>query len=85
MRQKRRKKTKEPKKPARIVVGVRFLSNPGTVYHYEVPERARPVRGDMYIAENDRGTSVVVVVSVGRKPDEYDGPLKLITMKVVNL
>lgn len=47
-------------------VGVRFERSPAKIYHYHVKDIRKVVRGDRLVVENDYGSSVVFVVSMGK-------------------
>jgi hypothetical protein len=69
-------------------IGVRFSSNPSTIYTYGVSKKVQKKLklGDELVVENERGTSVVFVVRIDKNPDlTFGADLKRITKKVVVL
>jgi hypothetical protein len=78
-------KTKKPRASKPQVIDVRFVNSPcEIIYTYKVPRRYKPRLGDELVADTPLGTAVVIVVRL-KDPDAWDGPLKTITRKVVNI
>ncbi len=72
------------------IVGVRFSSNPGHIWHYKV-RKGVAYKGQELIVENDKGTSVVIVIQINPQTERellaggLFSELKWIRLKVVPL